>query len=187
MASLARKAIGLQRWLEEIACYVSAMAVATMMMITVVEVLARALFSKSLPGAYEYVSLLFVYLIYLGLGYSQRRDAHITVGVLYDRMPRSARKAAQTFYLLVAFVFFAALTWTSAVSAWSNYTMGDTILGIVEVKTWWARAGMPVGLALLSLRFLIQLIGVIAEDELLEEVAKREGAAEASADNEVMS
>ncbi|UWR01168.1 TRAP transporter small permease (plasmid) [Rhodobacteraceae bacterium S2214] len=174
MTSLTSRALGVQKKLEEIACYASALAVATMMTITVLEVAARALFSMSLPGAYEYVSLMFVYLIYLGLGYSQRRDAHITVGILYDFLPRSARKAAEAVYLLGAFLFFAMLTWTSAESAWSNYVMGDTILGIVEVKTWWARAGIPIGLALFSLRFLTQLINLIVKNELLEETAVNE-------------
>ena len=174
MASLATKSIWLQSKLEEVACYVSAMAVATMMTITVLEVLARALFQKSVPGSYEYVSLMFVYLIYLGLGFSQRRDAHITVGILYDNVPRSARKAIQSIYLIVAFLFFAVLTWTSAVSAWSAYAMGDTVLGIIEVKTWWARAGIPVGLALFSLRFLIQFVQLITSNVLLEEAAQDE-------------
>ncbi|WP_417271519.1 MULTISPECIES: TRAP transporter small permease [Alphaproteobacteria] len=174
MASLTSGTIWVQRKLEEIACYASAMAVATMMAITVLEVMARALFSKSFPGAYEYVSLLFVYLIYLGLGYSQRRDAHITVGVLYDHLPRSARKIIQGLYLLVALLLFGVLTWTSAKSAWSNYIMGDTILGAVEVKTWWARAGIPIGLALFSLRFLTQLGRLIVHDELPEETAINE-------------
>lgn len=185
MASITSGAISLQKKLEEIACYVSAMAVATMMTITVLEVLARALFSKSLPGAYEYVSLMFVYLIYLGLGYSQRRDAHITVGILYDYLPRSFRKFVQGFYLLIAFLFFAALTWTSAESAWSNYAMGDTILGIVEVKTWWARAGIPVGLALFSLRFLIQLSNLITNNELLEETAINDFPTQEPAEDEI--
>ncbi|GLQ36167.1 hypothetical protein GCM10007939_24510 [Amylibacter marinus] len=169
MASLTSRVLWLQKRLEEIACYASAMAVATMMTITVLEVAARALFSKSLPGAYEYVSLMFVYLIYLGLGYSQRRDAHITVGILYDHLPRSIRKGVEGLYLSMAFLFFAILTWTSAESAWSNYVMGDTILGIIEVKTWWARAGIPIGLALFSFRFLTQLINLIVNNELFEE------------------
>ncbi len=184
MASLTNSAMWLQRRLEEIACYASALAVATMMTITVVEVLARALFKVSVPGSYEYVSLMFVYLIYLGLGFSQRRDAHITVGILYDNIPRSVRKIAQASYLFVACVFFAALTWTSAVSAWSAYAMGDTVLGIIEVKTWWARAGIPVGLALFSLRFLIQLIHLFTNDVLLEEAATNEVALQEAAEEE---
>lgn len=169
MTNLASRALLVQKKLEEIACYMSAMAVATMMTITVLEVLARALFSRSLPGAYEYVSLMFVYLIYLGLGYSQRHDAHITVGILYDHMPRSVRKTIEGVYLLAAFLFFSMLTWTSAESAWTNYLMGDTVLGIIEVKTWWARAGIPIGLALFALRFLTQLVHLITKNELFED------------------
>lgn len=169
MTNLTNSTLAVQKKLEEIACYASAMAVATMMTITVLEVFTRALFSKSLPGAYEYVSLMFVYLIYLGLGYSQRHDAHITVGILYDHMPRSVRKTIEAVYLVAAFLFFSMLTWTSAESAWTNYVMGDTVLGIIEVKTWWARAGIPIGLALFSLRFLTQLIHLITKNELFEE------------------
>ncbi|QUJ78238.1 TRAP transporter small permease [Sulfitobacter albidus] len=174
MTTLIDKGAWFQKKAEEIACYISALAVASMMSITVLEVVARALFKISVPGSYEYVSLMFVYLIYLGLAYSQRRDAHITVGILYDAIPRSARKVIQAVYLLIAFMFFAALTWTSAASAWSAYVMGDTVLGIIEVKTWWARAGIPVGLALFSLRFLVQLITLFARDLLLEEAAQDE-------------
>lgn len=184
MASITSSGIWLQRRLEEIACYVSALAVATMMSITVLEVITRSLFKVSVPGSYEYVSLMFVYLIYLGLGFSQRRDAHITVGILYDHLPRKARKIVQAVYLSVAFVFFAVLTWTSAESALSAYVMGDTVLGIIEVKTWWARAGIPIGLALFALRFLLQLINLFTKDELLEEAAENEFAPQATAEEE---
>lgn len=173
MKSFATAATRLQDGLEEFFCYVSALAVAFMMLITTLEVIARAAFSKSVPGSYEYVSLLFVYLIYLGLAFSQRRDAHITIGIVYDRLPRKARQLIQGTYLLVAFVFFAALTWTSGVSAWSNYVLGDTVLGVIQVTTWWARAGVPVGCALLSLRFLTQLSSLVTSGELLEETAAR--------------
>lgn len=186
MTNLASSTLAVQRKLEEIACYASAMAVAIMMTITVLEVFARALFSISLPGAYEYVSLMFVYLIYLGLGYSQRHDAHITVGILYDHMPRGLRKVVEGVYLLAAFLFFAILTWTSAESAWTNYVMGDTVLGIVEVKTWWARAGIPVGLALFSLRFLTQLIHLITRDELFEEIGQNDVPQNDPAEDEAM-
>jgi TRAP-type C4-dicarboxylate transport system permease small subunit len=176
MTSLATAAARLQNRLEELLCYVSALAVAVMMVITTVEVIARAAFYKSVPGSYEYVSLLFVYLIYLGLAFSQRRDAHITVSIVYDRLPRKARQIVQGIFLLIAFLFFAALTWTSAISTWDNYVLGDTVLGAIEVHTWWARAGVPAGCALFSLRFLTQLCCLVASGELYEETAVRDAA-----------
>ena len=105
MTKFAAIAIRLQDRLEEWLCYVSALAVALMMLITTLEVIARGAFTISVPGSYEYVSLLFVYLIYLGLAFSQRRDAHITIGLVYDKLPRKARQNIQGTFLLVALVF----------------------------------------------------------------------------------
>jgi|TARA_B110000881_G_scaffold184900_1_gene172866 TRAP-type C4-dicarboxylate transport system permease small subunit len=173
MTSLVTAATRLQDRLEELLCYISALAVAGMMVITTLEVIARAAFYKSVPGSYQYVSLLFVYLIYLGLAFSQRRDAHITIGIVYDNLPRKARQIVQGVFLMVAFVFFAAITWTSAISTWDNYVLGDTVLGAIEVQTWWARAGVPAGCALFSLRFLTQLCCLVASGELYEETAER--------------
>ena len=163
----------LQDRLEEWLCYVSAVAVAVMMLITTVEVIGRSLFYKSVPGSYEYVSLLFVYLIYLGLAYSQRRDAHIKISLVYDYLPRKARQVVQGVFLLIVIVFFAVLTLTSADSTWSNYVLGDTVLGTIEIKTWWARAGVPVGCGLLALRFLSQFLRLATTGELYEEEAAR--------------
>ena len=173
MTNLAVAATKLQERLEEILCYVSALAVAVMMTITTLEVIVRAAFYSSIPGSYEYVSLLFVYLIFLGLAFSQRRDAHITIGIVYDLLPRKTRQVVQGLFLLIAFLFFAAITWTSAISTWNNFVMGDTVLGAIEIKTWWARAGVPAGCALFSLRFFAQLCCLLTNGELYEETAKR--------------
>ena len=174
MTSLAAAATRLQDRLEELLCYISALAVAMMMTITTLEVIVRGAFYTSVPGSYEYVSLLFVYLIFLGLAFSQRRDAHIAIGIVYDRLPRKTRQIVQGVFLLVAFVFFAAITWTSAVSTWNNYVMGDTMLGAIEIHTWWARAGVPAGCAMFPLRFLTQLCCLMTSGELYEETAERD-------------
>ena len=187
MTKFAAITIRLQDQLEEWLCYVSALAVAVMMLITTTEVIARAAFYKSVPGSYEYVSLLFVYLIYLGLAYSQRHDAHITISLVYDKLPRKPRQIIQGTFLLVAFVFFTALTWTSGVSAWSNYVLGDTVLGTIQIETWWARAGVPVGCAMLALRFLTQFLRLATSGELYEEEAAREAAERTPAQQEDVS
>ena len=187
MTKFAAAAIRLQDRFEEWLCYVSALAVAAMMVITTAEVFARGVFYKSVPGSYEYVSLLFVYLIYLGLAFAQRRDAHIAIGLVYVKLPHKARQYVQGIFLLVVIVFFAVLTWTSGVSAWSNYALGDTVLGTIEIKTWWARAGVPVGCGLLALRFLTQFLRLVTTGDLYEDVAARQRAERAVAEQEDVS
>ncbi|NOD85902.1 MULTISPECIES: TRAP transporter small permease [Roseobacteraceae] len=159
----------LQRQLENTLSYISAAAVAFMMIITVADVLVRYLTPWNVPGSYSFVSLAFVFVIYLGLALAQRENAHIAIEALYGKMPRSARKVVQGLQLAVLFGFIAALTWYTGVSAWKNYSMGDTILGAIAVVTWPARIMIPIGLFFLAARFLKQFYQLVFQDSLIEE------------------
>lgn len=163
---------------EEGLCYISAIAIAAMMVITVADVVARRFFHLHVKGSYEYVALLFVYLIYFGLAYAQRNDAHITIGILYDRLPRKARLPIEGVLLSISFILFSTLTWYTAQSTWFNYQMGDTMLGSIQVVTWPSRVGVPVGCGMFALRFLTQLIGVVKKGALYEEAGVGEEAGE---------
>lgn len=158
-----------QRQMEDILSYISAVAVAFMMVITVADVLVRYLTSHNVPGSYSFVSLAFVFVIYLGLALAQRENSHIAIDALYDKFPRPLRKTLQGVQLLVMLLFFAGLTWYTGVSAWENYSMGDTILGAIAVFTWPARIMIPIGMFFLSFRFLSQLVELVVQDVLIEE------------------
>ena len=163
--------LGAQRHIEDILSYVSAAAVAAMMVITVADVLVRYLTPTNVPGSYEYVSLLFVLVIYLGLAYAQRENSHIAIDALYSRLPRRWRKLLQFLQLSAFLVFAATLTWYSAAITWDNYVLGDTILGAIAVVTWPSRMTISIGFLVLSLRFLIQLTNLVVLDKLIEEEA----------------
>lgn len=165
---------------EEWLSYISAVAIGAMMVITVADVIARYVFRRHVPGSYEYVALLFVYLIFFGLAYAQRRDAHITIGILYDRLPRQARLVTEAAVLIMSFVLFSALTWYTAKSTWVNYRLGDTMLGAIQVVTWPSRVAVPIGCGALALRLMVQIARLLRRGELYEEAAVREGVRPAS-------
>ncbi len=159
----------LQSQLENILSYVSATAVAFMMLITVADVVVRYATPFSVPGSYAFVSLSFVFVIYLGLSVAQRENSHIAIDALYDKLGRGQRKLLQILQLSIFSAFFGALTWYSAVTAWENYQFNDTILGAIQVVTWPARIMIPIGFLFLTLRMVVQLYAIFARDELIEE------------------
>lgn len=174
MKSLGRFLSTLQIRAEEWLSYISAVAIGFMMVITVADVVARRLFHGHVQGSYEYVALLFVYLIFFGLAYAQRQDAHITIGILYDRLPRKARLSTEGVLLVISFILFSALTWYTAKSAWVNFLLGDTLLGSIQVATWPSRVGVPLGCGMLALRLLVQIVRLVGRGELYEEAVVRE-------------
>jgi TRAP-type C4-dicarboxylate transport system permease small subunit len=173
MKRLVKFLLKLQIEAEEWLSYISAVAIGVMMTITVADVVARRIFHGHVKGSYEYVSLLFVYLIFFGLAIAQRQDAHITFGILYDRLSRKARIPVEGVILALSFVLFSALTWYTAKSAWVNYLMGDTMLGSIQVVTWPSRVGVPVGCGMLALRLLTQIVRLLRTGELYEEAVGR--------------
>jgi len=173
MNALGKYLMKLQIKVEEWLSYISAGAIGAMMIITVADVVARRLFHGHVKGSYEYVSLLFVYLIFLGLAIAQRRDAHITFGILYDRLPRKVRLYTEGVILALSFTLFSALTWYTAKSAYVNFLMGDTLLGSIQVVTWPSRVGVPVGCGMFALRLLVQIVRLVGRGELYEEAMVR--------------
>lgn len=173
MKKLGRFLLKLQIEAEEWLSYISAGAIGAMMVITVADVVARRFFHGHVKGSYEYVSLLFVYLIFFGLAIAQRRDAHITLGILYDRLPRKVRLPIEGVTLALSFILFSALTWYTAKSAWFNFLMGDTLLGSIQIVTWPSRVGVPVGCGMLALRLLVQIVRLVRRGELYEEAVVR--------------
>jgi len=170
MTLLSKLQINAEEWLS----YISAVAVGAMMVITVADVIARRGFHEHVKGSYEYVALLFVYLIFFGLAYAQRQDGHISIGILYDRLPLKFRRMIEGVTLTISFILFSLLTWYTAKSAWVNFLLGDTMLGAIQVKTWPSRVGVPVGCGMFALRVFVQLVRLMRTGELYEETDARE-------------
>lgn len=148
-----------------------ATAIAAMMGITTVDVVMRKAFHSPVRGSYEYVSLLFVGVVFLGLAYAQSRNEHIQISVLYDRLPLRLRRLIQGLVLGLALGIFGIITWFSAITTVWAWQTGDTILGAMQVLTWPSRVFVPLGTGALFLRLLVQLIRLLRRGELIEETS----------------
>lgn len=134
-----------------------AIATALMMVMTTAEVFARKVLNTSLEGSYEYVSLLFPGVVFLGLAYAQSRNEHIQFGISDDWIPVRLRRPIQGVVLGLSLVLFGVVTWSSALAVVWAQQMGDTILGALAVLTWPSRIFVPVGAGFLCLRLAVQL------------------------------
>jgi len=80
--------------------------------------------------------------------------------ILHDRLPEWGRHLVDAFTLSVALVAFVVIAWFSGLAAWMAWDMGD-VTPTAYLQTWWSKAAVPVGSALLCLRLLMQLIETV--------------------------
>ena len=136
---------------------IATVALFLIMVTTVVDVLSRSLFGRSVPGMIESAEVILVAGAFLGLGYAQRIRAHVSTSFFVDAIPRrAARFIKRTGLLILAFyVGWAAIVCVGR--AWDAFQGGEVRFGLIQIPQWPARAAIAIGFALLFIEVLRDL------------------------------
>lgn len=164
------------RWFERIEESLVAFLLAVLTLVIFGQVIARYVFNYSFSWALELSGFIFGGIIFLGLSYGVRVNAHIGVDALVKILPQRLARIAGIGACLLCLVYSTIVFY----GAW-NYVWRMQMIGIyaqdVPVQQWIPILVLPVGYALLFIRFAgvlidmlrgrrTQLLGDEAEDAL---------------------
>jgi TRAP-type C4-dicarboxylate transport system permease small subunit len=127
------------------------------MILTAVDIGARSLTGRSVPGLLETGEILLVMLVYLGLAYGQQTRAHVAVSLVTAQLSPRLAKAAVATGLTVAIFVVAWLVYATGATAIDSVIAGETRYGIAAVPVWPARVVVPIGLSLLAFEFMADI------------------------------
>jgi C4-dicarboxylate transporter DctQ subunit len=163
-------------WLEKLEEGLIALLLATMTCISFTQVVARYVFNFSFVWALEVVTVLFAWLIFLGMSYGVRVQAHIGVDALVKILPSKAARVFAGIAAVLGVVYAVIFCYGGYVYTEKMYSIGIEMQDI-PVPQWVPRLILPIGFGLLAFRFLqifwrlirgeeVRLIGDEAEDAL---------------------
>ena len=140
------------RWLEHLEEGLIALLMAAMTLVTFVQVVARYVFNYSFVWALELNTVLFAWLIFVGMSYGVRVGAHIGIDAVVRHLGRSAARVVG----MVAAAFCIAYSLIVLVGGWTYvakmYDVGIEMQDL-PIPQWLPRIVVPLGFALLTLRF----------------------------------
>ena len=93
---------------------------------TILDVLSRAVFSRSLAGTLEVVAFAQCLLVFASLGYIQDEDSHIRVTLLTERLSPLVRNGLELFNRLVPLGFIALSCYSLVLQGISKQFLGET-------------------------------------------------------------
>lgn len=141
------------RWLDRFEEWVVILMLAAMTGLTFVQVVLRYVFNSGFTWALEMTTILFAVMIFVGISYGVRVGAHIGVDALVKIMPSRVRRVVSIAVVLACLAYAGII-----ISGSMDYVLKMKSVGIeledLPVPMWIARAVMPLGYALLTLRFL---------------------------------
>jgi TRAP-type C4-dicarboxylate transport system permease small subunit len=129
----------------------------------------------AIPSADEFAGYCLSASSFLALGYALRRDAHIRVTLLLDRLPEGPRRGAEIFCTLAGLTVAAYLTYFTGEMIYWSITFGDLTQGIVPVPLWIPQMGMMIGTTVLTLAFLDDAVRLLTGREPAHLKAARGG------------
>jgi TRAP-type mannitol/chloroaromatic compound transport system permease small subunit len=158
----------LESWLN----LVAAIVILGLMLLGVAHILSRKLFNWPIPSYIDVIELVMVLFAFPGLAYAQRLGAHIRMEIVVGRIRGRTLFAAEIFGTLLAVAIVAVLAWFAFEHFARAWVVGDSTMD-GDIPLWPAKLVVPLALAVLLARFLIQLaaFGRLLADPATEPIA----------------
>ncbi|MFC1979477.1 TRAP transporter small permease [Chloroflexota bacterium] len=97
--------------------FIGGAVLATMMLLTGMDVLLRYVFSSPIVGAYELTEFMLLLAVFLGLAYTQRQKAHITVDLVISRLSKKGQAILNSVTYFISLGLLILISWQIVLTA----------------------------------------------------------------------
>ena len=132
---------------------------AVMTLMTSLQVLLRYAFNTGLVWSLEATTYSFAWLVLVGMSYCVRTRTHIAVNLLVSRFNDRARRLLGLLAILVCLAYSLLMLFGSSMFVQRLYTLGHDARDLPFAR-WLLSIILPVGFALLALRFVQLGVGI---------------------------
>lgn len=140
-------------WLVNTSAFASSLIVVILMGLVTADVTGRYVFNKPVPMTYEVGSFMLVFIVFLGMAYTQRMGAHIRVEFLTLRMPPKVRASFNLLAYTLGICLYGAIFYQGFKWSYDAFQIGEYVAGLVDIPKWPSMFAVPFGALLLSLQF----------------------------------
>ena len=131
-----------------------------MLWMIVGNVLMRVIWNAPIAFVEEYSGFMYVFMIFLGLGWATRSDQHIYVSLVYDRLrsPR-AKKGADVITTLLSLIVVGVYLLYGVDVLWDSVATHERSV-VTYTPFWIPKVGMCLGLTVFFLEVLVRLLKI---------------------------
>lgn len=149
----------------------SAIAIFILMLTAAVQVVSRKVFNLPIPGYIDIAEQSIAIFAFLSIAYCQRLGGHVRMEIFLSAMKGRSKWVSEAIQTTASILIISILMYFSFKHFQRAWFFGDSTIDI-GLPTWPSKLMIPVALATLNLRLLIQLAGYIrlAIDPKLEPI-----------------
>ena len=141
-------------WVVNSSAFGAASIVVILMAMVVADIFGRKVLNKPVPMSYEVGAFMLVFIVFMGLAYSQRQKAHIRVEILTLRMSPKLRAFMDLVAFTLGIAIYGAIFYETFKWSYHSFEIGEYVAGLVNIPKWPSQFAMVFGALLIALQFL---------------------------------
>ncbi|OWU85889.1 hypothetical protein ATO6_03095 [Oceanicola sp. 22II-s10i] len=159
--------------METVCIALSALSLAAIMLIVMLDVILRYAFSAPLVWSYDLIGLYLVGAVFFfALSDTMQQHGHIALDVFQPMIPHRIKHAALSLGFAASTAFVLAIAWLELKEALHTYAADERIAAIVPMPTWVSHLVLTIGVGVLVLRCayrtVFHALSAIAGRDLVE-------------------
>jgi TRAP-type C4-dicarboxylate transport system permease small subunit len=143
--------------ISDVFMYISMTSLSIMMLLGIVDVVARYMFDRPLTGTFEIFEILLPAAVIFGFAYTQWVKGHVRVELFYALFPARLQAVVDIFITIWALILFALIAWKGALQALMHFQTGRLISNI-QVPIWIVELFVPIGTMAMCFVLLVDLL-----------------------------
>lgn len=151
--------------------WIAALSLGGIVSITVAEVTMRYFFNRPIEWVGDVAGYLFCVTIFLAMPEVTRRQGHIAVDLLLERLNTQSRKKARQAIRWFTGLLCLVTAWLSFIETVRLAEQGIQTLGVFMIPKWWVSAFIPFGFFMAGAQFLLQAENIAHSNTELDGVA----------------
>lgn len=140
--------------------WISYIAICSMILMIVVDVIGRFVFNRPLPATVDMSELVLPWIIFLPMAYTLAIKGHVRVTLLTSRVPLRSQKCLEAFACILGFAIFVLLAIRGWSFFWDSFIIRERMLAPIYLPMFIGKLAMPIGLVLIAFQFLLQIVNV---------------------------
>jgi len=127
-----------------------------------IDVVSRLTFKGSIPGGIEIEEFFMLFIVYLGLAFTQLDDGHIRIDLLISKFPKWVQHILDTFTSLISSVFFFLVSSQLIMEGIKKIRIHEVSMAL-EIPVWIFRFVAALGALLLALVVLLDFLKALKQ------------------------
>ena len=136
---------------------IARVVVALMVALITSDVVLRYFFNRPIAGSYELIEFMMVFVVFLGLAYTQVRKGHLCINLFTKNLSGATMAVLNGLTYLLCFVIFTLISWRLSIAASSAFS-NESISTVLSIPIWISYWVTVIGAATLTIVFLADFL-----------------------------